>query len=235
MFGNTPDAFGDDEPPMLDMASSAPTTAPAAQPEVVPTPATPTPAQKKATDQDIITQTSEPSIKVNAEADKKRREEAQLAAQRRQQEQTEARARQAQENQRRDINNQMSGLFGDNPGGSRGTTSGTGVQGVSTGNSTTGAASGIGGMGTYDLGGRSVGQGGLVRPNYAVDDAGTIVVNITVDPQGNVINAEIGRGTNIPNNTLRNEALRAARSTKFNVVNTGNNQKGTITYKFNLN
>ncbi|MDD3901378.1 MAG: energy transducer TonB, partial [Dysgonamonadaceae bacterium] len=57
---------------------------------------------------------------------------------------------------------------------------------------------------------------------------------ITVDPKGNVINAEIGRGTNTPSATLRNEALRAARSTKFESIPSTNNQQGTITYKFNL-
>lgn len=236
MFGNTPDAFGNDEPPMLDSSPTA--VSEASQPEITtpsptPSPPTPAPTQKKSAEKDLITQTTEPSIKVNAEAEKKRKEEALLAEQRQRQEEAETRARQAQENQRKEINNQMSGLFGDKPGGSRGTTSGTGVQGVPTGNSTTGAKSGVGGIGTYDLGGRSVGSGGLVEPKYTAD-YGTIVINITVDPQGNVILAEIGKGTNSPNATLRNDALRAARSTKFNVINTGNNQRGTITYKFNL-
>jgi TonB family protein len=49
-----------------------------------------------------------------------------------------------------------------------------------------------------------------------------------------VIHAEIGRGTNTPNATLRNEALRAARSTRFNAITSMNNQQGTITYRFKL-
>ena len=73
-----------------------------------------------------------------------------------------------------------------------------------------GSPSGTGGIGSYDLGGRSLGSGGLVQPSYTVNDYGTIVVNITVDPAGNVILAEIGRGTNTPNTALRNEALRWA-------------------------
>jgi len=68
-----------------------------------------------------------------------------------------------------------------------------------------------------------------------VNDYGTVVVNITVDPAGNVIHAEIGRGTNTPSATLLKEALRAAKITKFNAINSTNNQQGTITYKFNLN
>ncbi|MDR1742807.1 MAG: TonB family protein [Dysgonamonadaceae bacterium] len=232
MFGNMPDAFGSNEPPMLD---AAPLPAAATQPEkAVPTPPTPSPAQQKTSDQDFISQTSEQSVKVNVEAEKKRREEALLAAQRRQQEEAEARAKQEQENQRRNINNNVSGLFGDNSSGSRGESTGTGVQGVPTGNSATGAKSGVGGIGTYDLGGRSVGSGGLIQPKYTADDYGTVVVNITVDPQGNVIEVGKGKGTNTPSATLLNEAFKAARSTKFNAINSGNNQQGTITYKFNL-
>lgn len=235
MFGNVPDAGGNEEPPMVE-SSPEPATA-SAQPAtpIIPTPK-PSPAVKpKPQENNIISQSNEESIRVKAEAEKKRREEEQLAAQRRQQEEAAARARQAEENRRKEINSQMSGLFGDNQGGSRGNTTGTGVQGVSTGNSTTGAASGVGGIGSYDLGGRSVGSGGLTRPKYTVNDEGTVVINITVDPQGNVIQAEIGRGTNTPNTSLRNEALKAARSTKFNAITTGNNQQGTITYKFSLN
>jgi TonB family protein len=73
-----------------------------------------------------------------------------------------------------------------------------------------------------------------VQPRYTVNDEGTIVIDITVDPSGNVIHAEIGRGTNTPNATLRNEALRAARSTRFNAITSMNNQQGTITYRFKL-
>ena len=66
-------------------------------------------------------------------------------------------------------------------------------------------------------------------------DNGTLVDNIKVDPAGNVIHSEIGQGTNAPNSTLLNEALRAARRTKFNSITSVNNQRGTITYRFNLN
>ncbi len=128
----------------------------------------------------------------------------------------------------------MSGLFGESAD-SRGNTEGSGTQGVSTGNATQGSPTGTGGIGSYDLGGRSLGSGGLVQPRYSVNDYGTVVVNITVDPGGNVINAEIGRGTNTPNAALRNEALRAAKNTKFNAITSPNNQQGTITYRFNLN
>ena len=129
----------------------------------------------------------------------------------------------------------MSGLFGENTSGNRGTTEGSGTQGVSTGNSTQGASSGLGGIGSFNLGGRSIGSGGLTQPRYTVDDYGTVVVNITVNPKGEVINTEIGRGTNTPSTILRSEAIKAAQSTKFNSINSANDQQGTITYKFNLN
>ena len=73
-----------------------------------------------------------------------------------------------------------------------------------------------------------------VSPRYAVNEEGTVVVNIKVDPKGNVIDARIGRGTTTPNTNLRNEALRAARQTKFTEIDAVNNQEGTITYKFKL-
>lgn len=219
MFGNVEDAFGTTESPMN---------------EIVPIPAQQTPSVPEySPNEPLITQNTEPTIDVAAQREEERRRREQLAEQRRLQEEA-ARRQREEEARRREINQQMSGLFGENAG-SRGETEGAGTQGVSTGNASQGAASGIAGIGTFDLGGRSLGAGGLVQPSYSVNDYGTVVINITVDPRGNVINAEIGRGTNTPNNSLRNEALRAARRTKFNAVNTIGNQQGTITYRFNLN
>ena len=128
----------------------------------------------------------------------------------------------------------MSGLFGANTDANRGESEGSGTQGVSTGSSDQGAKFGEGGIG-YKLEGRCIGSGGLKKPNYTVDAEGIVVVNITVDPKGNVVDAEIGRGTNTGNTDLRQEALKAARSTTFNSISTPDNQKGTITYIFNLN
>ena len=53
--------------------------------------------------------------------------------------------------------------------GSKGTgTAGTGIQGSPTGNSAEGQSSGVGGYGSWDLNGRSLGSGGLPRPIYNV-------------------------------------------------------------------
>ena len=50
----------------------------------------------------------------------------------------------------------------------------------------TGAKSGVGGYGTFNLGGRSIGEGGLPRPVYNVQEEGRVVVSITVNPAGHV-------------------------------------------------
>jgi TonB family protein len=60
------------------------------------------------------------------------------------------------------------------------------------------------------------------------------VIDITVDPKGNVISAQIGKGTNIDTPSMRNSALKAARQAKFNSINGANNQRGTITYRYRL-
>ena len=225
MYGNVPDAFGDNEPfgkgdntktenddnNIIDETSAQITTH---QQPIVSTTAL--------DDNAIATQDFEESVAIKS-AEKIKQEEA---------------ARQAalEAEQKQNIENQMAGLFGNGSGdGNRGETSGTGTQGVSTGNASHGRTSGIGGWGSYDLGGRGVGSGGLVKPSYTANDYGTVVVDIIVDPQGNVVNATLGRGTNTTSTSLKNEALRAARSTKFNSVNKQGNQTGTISYKFNLN
>lgn len=230
MFGSVDNSFGTIEPPMNEI-----TPVPQIQRPQIPVPSPEPP---------LITQNSEPSIDVTAQREEERRKAREFAEQQRlaerraeeirKAEEAARKEREEQDRKSREINKEMSGLFGESSG-SRGETEGTGTQGVSTGNSSTGSTSGTGGIGTYDLGGRSIGSGGLRQPKYSVDDYGTVVVAITVDPQGNVINAEIGKGTNTPNSSLRQEALRAAKQTKFNAITSVINQTGTITYRFNLN
>ena len=97
-----------------------------------------------------------------------------------------------------------------------------------------GANEGVGGYGSFNLNGRSIGAGGLPRPAYTIQEEGRIVINITVDPKGNVIFAEIGKGTNIDNGSMRKSALDAAKRAKFNSISGANNQSGTITYLYKL-
>ena len=120
-------------------------------------------------------------------------------------------------------------------GGSKGTSaSGTGTEGSKDGNSSTGAKTGTGGCGTFDLGGRSLGTGSLPKPAYNVPEEGRVVVNITVNPAGVVIGTSINPQTNTVNSTLRKAAEDAAKKARFNTVEGPNNQTGTITYYFNL-
>lgn len=230
MFGNVDNSYGSIEPPRN---------------EVTPVPQVPEPVVAKPTPEPpVISQETEETINVAAKREEEVKRAKQLAeqqriAQARAEEQRRAeeaarKKREEDERRSREINQQMSGLFGESSG-SRGETEGTGTQGVSTGNDTKGASTGDGGIGTYDLGGRSLGRGGLAQPVYSVNDYGIVVVSITVDPQGNVIQAGIDKGTNAPNNSLIQEALKAARRTKFNAITSVNNQNGKITYRFNLN
>lgn len=131
----------------------------------------------------------------------------------------------------------VSGAFGKGAQmeGNKGTSStGTGVEGSKEGNSSTGAQTGTGGYGTFDLSGRSIGEGGLPRPAYNVQEEGRVVVSITVNPAGHVIATSINRQTNTVNAALRKAAEDAARKARFNAVDGVNNQTGTITYYFNL-
>ncbi len=240
MFGNVPDAFGDDEP--FGRGNGDVGAEEATSPNVVEDPipmventATKTKPAVSNTKEAPVTQNLEETVAIK-EAKKKAEEKKQQEADERRKKAEADRVAQQEAAKKGQINNQMAGLFGDGTGsGSRGNTEGTGTQGVPTGNASYGKTSGVGGWGSFDLGGRSLGSGGLIKPNYSVDDYGTVVVDILVNAKGDVVEATIGKGTNTPNTNLRNEALRAAKRTKFNTVSSVTNQKGTITYKFNLN
>lgn len=254
MFGNVRDAYGDDEPfgrgngmteDITEPIESDPTMpnyldenvsgVKETVPEKKATPTTPTKETKAPSATQDVEKTIAVSETKKAEAEQKRKEAAEAEIKRKAQAEAERRAREEEE-RKKNINSQMAGLFGNGTGsGSRGNTHGTGTQGSPAGNGSVGKVSGVGGKGSYDLGGRGIGSGGLILPAYSVDDYGTVVVDIIVDPKGNVIEATIGKGTTTSNSTLRNESIRAAKRTKFNTVTTSNNQKGTITYRFNLN
>lgn len=92
----------------------------------------------------------------------------------------------------------------------------------------------MGGYGTFDLNGRSLGQGGLPVPVYNVQEEGRVVVTIVVNPSGQVISTSINKRTNTVNPVLRKAAEDAARKARFNAVDGVDNQSGTITYYFRL-
>lgn len=109
-----------------------------------------------------------------------------------------------------------------------------GTQGVETGVAAADKAVGIGVQGTFDLNGRSISGNGLPIPVNTVQDEGRVVVNIIVNPEGQVIATSINRRTNTVNPELRKAAEDAAKRARFNQINAVDNQSGTITYYFKL-
>ncbi len=236
-FGNVNSAAGTFEPRYTGNELPEKTTTPP------PTPTPPVEAPKE----EVITQDIEESV-VITEAKRKKKEEQRKkeAEEKRRKEEEDRRRREEAEKKRlaeerrkkeQAISNRVAGAFGIGTaeGSSQGNAeSGTGNQGSPFGNSDHGANEGVGGYGSFNLNGRSIGAGGLPRPAYTIQDEGRIVINITVDPKGNVIYAEVGRGTNIDNASMRKSALEAAKRAKFNSINEANNQSGTITYVYKL-
>lgn len=76
----------------------------------------------------------------------------------------------------------------------------------------------------------------LKKPEFSVYTEGIIVVEITVDRNGNVIQANPGiRGSTLVDNTLYAAVKKAALESKFSVKNDApERQIGTITYHFKL-
>ena len=90
---------------------------------------------------------------------------------------------------------------------------------------------GSGGGPAYDLGGR--GAKSISSPSKEFNEEGKIVVDIKVDRNGYVVEAKIGKGTDIVDISMRENAMAAARKSVFNKdENAPEIQSGTITYKF---
>lgn len=238
-FGNIDSAAGTFEPQYTGRQLPQETTPP---PPPTPVPPVETPKE------DLLTQDLEESVSLDEEKKKeeqrkkaeeeKRRKEAE--EQERIRKQKEAEAKRIAEERRKQaeaISNKVAGAFGIGTaeGNNQGDAAeGAGNQGSPFGNSDHGENEGIGGYGSFNLNGRSLGAGGLPRPAYTIQEEGKIVINITVNPKGNVIFAEIGRGTNIDNASMRRSALEAAKRATFNSISGANNQSGTITYVYKL-
>ncbi len=182
-----------------------------------------------------------------AEADRIAREEAERKAR----EEAE-RQRQAEEQRKiSEINSRTQGAFANSGNGSGGTGAGTGKsQGVTFPGGNQGVPTGDPNANTYGPGGSGSGNQGpgpsfslsgrsalsLPKPKYPGNDAGIVVVKITVDNTGRVTSAEPGfQGTTIMNQSFWNEAKQAALKAKFNVDSKAPAvQQGTITYRFVL-
>ena len=223
VLGEVPQAGGMDDPSLVEVD---------VMPEEV------APEIPDATEQVFLTQDMEETVALQPEAGRKEEEkpektEAEKAEEARKlaEEKAERERREAEEAARR----RVAGAFGKGARmENRGNASGEGAQGSPGGNSTTGATMGVGGYGSFSLNGRSIGEGGLPRPVYNVQDEGRVVVTITVNPAGYVIATSINRQTNTVNPALRKAAEDAAKKARFNAVEGVTNQTGTITYYFNL-
>ena len=196
-------------------------------------------------EQDLLTQTEEETVTLKPKTEEPKKEpvknpektEAEKAAEAKRlaEEKAERERKAAEETAKK----RVSGAFGKGAQmtGNKGTaTSGTGTQGSKDGNSSTGAKTGTGGEGTFDLGGRSLGAGTrLPKPECNVREEGRVVVNITVNPAGLVVGTSVNLSlTNTSDRTLRKAALDAAKKARFEAVDGVTNQTGTITYYFNL-
>nr|WP_321408349.1 TonB family protein [uncultured Carboxylicivirga sp.] len=236
------------------------------QEQVTPPPVkTPEPTQPDPIKEDIKTQDYDdaPVVKSEAQKQKEKEEKERLDKERKEREeqekirqaelerqrQEEAERKRIEEEERKrqeeldrqaaEARDKVKGAFGKGTGDntSEGNTGGTGNQGQTTGGNTTnrtGSGKGNSGNG-FDLTGRSL-VGGLPKPTYNIQEEGIVVVEITVDRNGNVINAvPILRGSTTQNNYLQSKAIEAAKKAKFNAdKEAAAYQKGTITYHFVL-
>lgn len=237
MLGNTELAEGEADPYTLTEVDMMPSEEPSSPQEA---------AEAPAVEQPMITQQDEPSLQVKKETPKKetpKKEQPKKTPVKTEtkpvnkpKEKTEAEKRaEAEKAAAQAAANKIAGAFGKGSQmGSKGNVSGAGLQGSPTGNSSTGKTSGVGGYGTFDLNGRSLGSGNLPVPVYNVQDEGRVVVTIVVNPAGQVISTSINKRTNTVNPALRRAAEEAARKARFNAVDGVNNQSGTITYYFKL-
>lgn len=247
MLGEVPDALGAADPSLVKVD---------VMPEEVAPPA-PAPEPEPVEQEEIITQEVEETVAIKPKTEpKKKKEEVKKKEVVKKKEEVkkpvkpekteaekaeetrklaEAKAERERKAAEEAARKRVAGAFGKGAQmGSKGDTKGEGVQGSPTGNASAGATSGTGGYGTFNLNGRSIGEGGLPRPVYNVQDEGRVVVTITVNPAGQVIATSINRQTNTVNPALRKAAEDAARKARFNAVSGLNNQTGTITYYFNL-
>lgn len=227
MLGEVPDAWGAADPSLVEVDVVPEQTAPEVQ---------------EAAEQEMITQEEEETVAIKPKTEVKKKTEKPKKPEKTEAEKAEearklaeAKAERERKEAEEAARKRVAGAFGKGAQmGSKGNTEGKGIQGSPTGNAPTGATSGVGGYGTFSLGGRSLGEGGLPKPVYNVQDEGRVVVDITVNPAGRVIATSINRQTNTVNSALRKAAEDAARKARFNAVGGVDNQTGTITYYFNL-
>jgi colicin import membrane protein len=245
--------FGTDETG-LGMIEPSP---PAIQEETTPPP--PSAAKVKPKEEALITQNTDeaPAVKKadpeaekkkleKAEADKKIKEQREAERKVKAQEEAERKKIEADQQRQTDIMNMTKNALANSKNAGTSSTSegiagGPGNQGVPTGSVDSkvygpGGGSGTGGQGnSYDLQGRKVSQA-LPIPKYEIQEGGRVVVEVSVDRDGKVVQAVPGyKGTSTLDEYLLKAAKDAAMKARFEVKpDAPVIQKGTITYNFIL-
>jgi outer membrane biosynthesis protein TonB len=228
---------------------------PAVQEVTVPPP--PTAVPEKTADDQVLTQNTEdaPVVKKadpeaekkrleKKEADRKRREELEAEKIIKQQEEAERKRVEAEQQRQADIMNRTKNALANSKNAgtnstSEGVAGGAGNQGVPNGDVNAklhadGGGTGDKGTISYSLGGRGVQE--LISPKYDIQKEGIVVVDISVDQDGNVTQATPGtKGSTVLDEDLLKVAKDAALKTKFEVKKDAPAvQKGTIKYIFKL-
>jgi outer membrane biosynthesis protein TonB len=226
-FGNTETGLGqvESEP----MKSTEVVQAPVEK--VTPPPPSET---KPAVQEQVLTQDSEEEIAFKKEKEAKEKAESERRKEEERRQQEEQRLRDEQKRR-------MEELFakakaGEGKGGGEGNTRPGGNQGSLDGqpNAPHGGKGGSGSGISFDLGGRK-----MVNPPRIIDtsqETGKVVVDITVDKYGKVVQAVAGaRGSTTTSSHLYRLAREAALDTKFNAnPDALVQQKGTMTFVFVL-
>lgn len=245
-FGNTLESQGLYEPaPASVLEEVKPTPV---EPVAKVTPPTPTPPSNPV--QEVKTQDFEESLAI-AEARKKEQERQKVEQEQRRIEQEKIRIEQQKIAEQRRIEAEKAKRAAEIKARAQGAFSGAGGVGTSTTSTGDGTGKGTGNQGnpfgdnstnrvgtttgsgsSFKLGNRRT-VGALSEPEDNTQVAGKIVVDITVNANGDVIEANIGQGTNITEISARNAALSAARKTKFSKGE--KTEIGIITYNYKLN
>lgn len=204
------------------------------KPEAPPAP-TPTPQPKHADNKDdLVTQDDDESIALKENKGKKETDDDKKTEKNDKAEEKPVEEPKPVEKQQVNQRAIYKGKSDSQNGSSEGITGQPGDQGSPNGLTNINRYDGQGGKGngpSYSLGGRGVKSFGSLPDD--VREEGNVVVAITVDKNGNVIKAEITKGTTITNSVMKDNAKKAALNSKFSSdPNAPDLQKGTITYTF---
>ncbi|MFT5669124.1 MAG: colicin import membrane protein [Vicingaceae bacterium] len=263
-FGNSNQGLGKKDPaPSKSAKAVTAVSKPAEKPKPQVTQAKPEKSTSSATEK-ILTQDSEdaPAVpsaeeiakkkaeveknkKIKAEKDRLKKIEIEKKRQEeiKQQQEAEAERERKEEAERQEkianINNKAKNVFGQgtSTNSTQGKTFPSGNQGSPNGSpdSDNYSGSGLGNKGvSYDLQGRN--SLSIPKPQYNLQESGKVVVEITVDRNGKVVNARPGMpGSTTSNSTLFEAARKAAMKAVFNSAPKASAfQQGTITYHFQL-